>query len=239
MNRFWMKLNIVIVFLFLSLYSSSQNYNDDAQLWVNIYLEKSISKKMDIHLNQQDRFVNNIMQFGLAYADIGLTYKFNKNIKVLADYVLIEKKRNDGNYKIFHQYYLALIAKKDIGYWRFSYRNMFQCQYNSPFTSNTGYIPYYYDRNKVTVKYEATKRLSFYVAEEVNIPLNNPQVKGLSRTRSFAGMFINTHKHQQLELYYMFQVQLQQGNWYKQDISYPNTPLNRLFVLGIGYQIQF
>ena len=239
MNKLWIKFSVIFYFLFFITVTYAQNYYDDAQLWLNIYLEKKISKKIDIHLNQQDRFINNISQFGLGYADVGMTYKFTKNIKVLADYVFIEKKRNNDTYKIRHQYYVALIFKKDFGYWRFSYRNMFQCQYNSPFTSDNGYIPYYYDRNKITVKYKATKRFSFYVAEEVNIPIHNPQATGLNRSRSFLGMFITTRKHQQLEFYYMYQVQLQQSNWYKQDVSYPNSPLSRKFVIGVGYQIAF
>jgi hypothetical protein len=239
MIRSYLRIIFPAAFLAFYLNTKAQVYYDDAQVWFNLYLEKKIGKHFDIHLNQQDRFTNNVSQFGLAYADMGITYKFTQNIKLLVDYVYIQKRRNMPYFKTRHQYYAALIFKKDFGYWRVSYRNMFQCQYNSPLNSYDGYIPYYYDRNKLTVKYQASKRFDFYVAEEVNIPINNPQIKGLSRSRTFAGVFITTRKHQQLEFYYMYQVQLQKGDWYNQDVSYRAKMLTRKFVYGIGYQIQF
>ena len=234
-----MKRNITLLFLFFHLFASAQRYYNDAQLWFNLYLEKKVTKKFLVHLNQQDRWTNNVSQYELGYADVGITYKFTKNIKILADYVFTEKKRNIGSFSTRHQYYIALVFKKDVGFWRFSYRNMFQFQYNDPYTTKDGFNAYYYDRNKFTIKYFATKRFDFYVAEELYIPLNNQQLKGLDRSRSFIGMFYNTTKYQQLEFYFMIQAQLQKGDWYKQHNYYPNYMLNHDFVYGIGYSIQF
>jgi hypothetical protein len=230
---------LTVLFLLSFFTTKAQRYYDDAQLWVNIYLEKKVNKHFSLHLNQQDRFVNNINQLGQSYADIGITYKFRKNIKLMVDYVYAARKKDAPGYKNRHTFYSALILAKEFGYWRISYRNMFQCRYKNPMTSKTGYIPYLYDRNKITIKYQAAKRLDIYVAEELNIPLNNPQVKGFSRSRSTVGMYITTRKNQQLELYYIYQQQLQNGDWYHQDITYSSNLLKRKFVCGIGYQIQF
>lgn len=237
MNKFYDKLTIILILLFCSFLISAQNYRNDAQIWGYLSLEKKINKKFDLHFKLQGRITDNISQLGRGYSDIGIGFKPHKNIKLIADYVFTEKRSNNGSYKTRHTYYAALILKKDFRRFEFSYRNLFMCRYIQPFTSYNGYIAYYYDRHKVTLKYEVSKRISGYIAEEVNMPLNNPQLKGLSRSRSYAGVDIKVKKHQKLELYFMYQKQLQQGDWFNQDISYPSRPLNCYFVYGIGYTI--
>ncbi|MGZ3862289.1 MAG: DUF2490 domain-containing protein [Bacteroidia bacterium] len=234
-----MKKSIFCLSLIFSLNTIAQTYYNDAQVWFNLYLEKKISKRFLIHLNQQDRWTKNVSQYTLGYADIGITLKLTRNIKILADYVYTEKRKKTDIFSTRHQYYVAIVLKQDIKRWRFSYRNMFQFQYNDPYTSSNGMIAYYYERSKFTIKYYATKRLNFYVAEELYTPLNNQQLKGLDRSRSFAGLFINITRKQQLEFYCMLQLQLQKGDWYKQHKSYPNDMLNHDYVYGIGYSIQF
>lgn len=234
-----MKKSILFLLLISGFTSIGQNYYNDAQVWFNLYLEKKITKRFLVHLNQQDRWTKNVSQYTLGYADIGITLKLTKNIKLLVDYVYAEKRKKTDYFSTRHQYYAALVLKKDIRRWRISYRNMFQFQYNDPFTSKDGMIAYYYDRSKITIKYYATRRLNFYVAEELYSPLNNQQLKGLDRSRSFAGLFINLTKQQQLEFYFMLQCQLQKGDWYKQHNKFPNDMLNHDYVYGIGYSIQF
>jgi hypothetical protein len=116
---------------------------------------------------------------------------------------------------------------------------MLQARSQGIFNGYDNRIIRYYDRNKLTIKYEASKRVSLYVAEEIYIPLNDPEIKVPSRSRSFVGTLINITKHQQLDLFFMYQKQLRVTNWYKQDISYPYLPLVQKFVYGIGYTIDF
>ncbi len=234
-----MKKITVLALLLFHLFASAQNYYDDAQIWGEIYLEKKLNKKFDVHLDLQGRFINNVSQLGRARSDIGVGYKITKNIKVTAAYRYVQKRNKDDSYRTRHQYYVALILKKNLGRWRFSYRNRFQSRYNVPGDNSDVNVVQYYDRNKITIRYEATKRFSFYVAEEVYIPINNPQLTGLSQSRSFAGTHIKVTKRQQIELYFMYQVQLQKGDWYTQDDDYSYKPLKRNFVYGIGYSIEF
>jgi hypothetical protein len=233
-----MKRPLTLLLLFIGISGFAQYYND-AQLWFNLYLEKKFNKKFIIHLNQQDRWDNNISRYGLGYADVGMTYEFTPNIKMLLDGVFTEHRKKNDDFSNRYQFYTAIIFKKDIMRWRFSYRNMVQMQYNDPYMSKGGLFPYWYDRNKFTVRYEISKRVLFYVAEELNIPLNNMQVKGFDRSRSFAGMFYNLTKRHQLEFYFMLQAKLQDGDWYKQHDSYPNEMLKHTWVYGVGYSIAF
>lgn len=229
---------ILIAMSFCSLYGSSQNYMDDSQLWLHLDLEKKINKYFDVNLKFKGRLTNNFSLPGQGYSDIGLGFKVNKNIKLIADYVYSEKISKNGIYKTRHTFYAAIILKKEVGRWQISYRNRLQFRYKKPFTSSDGYIAYIYDRNKINIKYEFTKHVSIYASEEIYIPLNNPQLKGISKSRSYIGLLLSITKHQKIEFYFMHQLQLQQGDWFNQDISYPNSPLTRLFVYGLGYNIE-
>ncbi|HXB40650.1 MAG TPA: DUF2490 domain-containing protein [Bacteroidia bacterium] len=243
-----MKRYYIVIYIFLNVCGFAQTYSyNDAQLWLNIYLEKKISNRFSAHVNQQDRWTSNVSLFNFAYADIGLTYKINKHIKIMTDYVFTEKRSyvipiSEGMlFRTVHQFYVALSMKKDIRRWRFMYRNMYQFQYNSPYTSYTGLIPFQYDRNKITVKYQYNKYLTYYIAEEVYIPLNSPLTRGIDRSRTFFGLFYNIFRHQQLELYFMYQDRIQNTIWFKQKRSYNYNQyiLEKDFVYGIGYSFEF
>ncbi len=243
-----MKRYCAAIFLILNAHGFAQTYSyNDAQLWFNLYIEKKVSNRFSIHLNQQDRWVSNISLFNFAYADVGVTFKINKQIKVMTDYVFTEKRDyvipiSDGMlFRTIHQFYIAIEMKKDIRRWRFMYRNMYQFQYNSPYTSRNGFIPFEYDRNKFTVKYEFNKHFTYYIAEELYVPLNSPQTWGIDRSRTFFGLFYNILKHQQLELYFMYQDRMQNTKWFKQKNTYNYNQfiLEKDFVYGIGYSFNF
>jgi len=234
-----MKKIISLTLLLFSLNALSQEYYEDARLWVNIDLEKKISKKFSIHLDQKNRFDNNMSRFELSYAKAGISYKINKHIKILGGYAFRVKLKKTDALSYRHQIYAAVVFSKEIKRWKFMFRNLVQVQYRDIYTDEEGLTARYYDRNKITVKYEATKRYSFYLSEEVNIIINNPQATCLRRSRSSAGMFIKTCKHQELELYFSFQAQLQKVEWYRPKNSYPNSPLSHDYIYGVGYSIEF
>lgn len=234
-----MKRYLVMLCACAALYGRAQSYYNDAQLWFNLYLEKHITKKFQVHLNQQDRWSQNATWFKLGYADVGVTWKFNPHVKVLLDYVLAENRLNTGQFSARHQAYTAIILSQDIRRWKASYRNMLQVQFNDPFTSKNGLIPIYHDRNKFVLRYEATERFWFYTAEELYLPLTITWMKGFDRSRSFLGMFYNVTRNQQLELYFMFQAQLRNDiKWYSQKDD-SNKLLDHTYVYGIGYSVTF
>lgn len=215
---------------FSQYYNTSNNsyYEDDAALWLNVYLEKKLSKHFDAHINHKSRISNNISKYSMGYLDFGFSYNYNKNIRVLLDYVFAKRLELDETYSDRHQFYVALVLKKKIGQWTFNYRNMFQAQIQKIFTSYDGKIPEYYDRNKLTVKYDINKRFVAYVAEELYYPLKQNPFKGLDRSRSYVGMFYNLSKKSSVEAYFLYQHELNAFN-----------RTNRDFIYGIGYSHEF
>lgn len=232
---------IILLSVFTCSILSAQEYYDDARVWTNLYIEKTFKKNFNIHLNQKNRFDNNVQRFELGYADMGITVKplKSRNFKFLVDYVYAQKHTKNDNWIPKHTFYVAAVFRKDFRRFRIMYRNLAQATLHAPHTSKTSYLPVYYDRNKLTVKYEATKRLEFYVAEELYIPFFVPQTISLTRSRAFAGMFINVTRHQVLELYFSLQQELAPTDFYKQKSSYRNLPPGRDFIYGIGYSFLF
>jgi hypothetical protein len=222
--------NILFILLLFSssLNAIAQQYLDDAAIWVNIYLEKKLNKHVDVHLNQQNRFNDNITEHGNSYADLGLTYNFNKHFSLMADYVFIERRKLDNTYSTRHQFYAAFIAKKEWGKWKFIYRNMLQSQVKNVYSSYDGAVPVWYNRNKLTIKYQLNKHFTCYTAQELYLPLYQAQNKGLDRSRTFGGLFYKLTKHTELEGYFLYQHELNAFG-----------PTNRVFVYGIGIEHKF
>jgi hypothetical protein len=217
----------------LSLFSmtAQRYYYNDAVFWGNIYLEKKLNKQFDIHLNQQDRIYNNFSTFYLAYADMGLTYYANRYLRILGDYVVIDKRQDNGSFSLLQQAYLAFVFRARLRRFTFMYRNMTQTFITRPLKVNDdrlGKWPFLQNRNKFTVKYEINKRFTPYVAEELFFPLYQVKRNGFSRSRTFVGTFYRLGRYSELELYFAYQTQL-------------NAPkiTRRLFIYGMGYSYQF
>jgi hypothetical protein len=206
-------------------------YYNDAVFWGNIYVEKRLNHRFDIHLNQQDRIYDNFSTFYLAYADMGLTYYANRYLRILGDYVLVDRRQENGSYALMQQAYLAFMFRFRVRRFTLMYRNMTQTFVNRPLKVNSdllGQWPYVQNRNKFTVKYELNKRFAFYVAEELFYPVYQGPRRGLNRSRSFIGTFYRLGRYSELEWYFAYQTQL-------------NAPhiTKRLFIYGMGYSYQF
>lgn len=239
MTRSILKFKLCLFLFLCSFFCVSQINIDDNQLWTHLKLKKELTKKLELQVKLQTRFRDNISELGRASANFRITYKLHKGIHLLAGYSFIEKQNRKDIFKTRHSYYGAVELKTSLKRFEFIYRNLFMCRYKSPFTSYDGYIAYLYDRNRITIKYEQSKRITIYLKEDINIPLNNPQLKGISRARTFIGTNISITKRNKLDLYVMHHQQFQQGDWFDQDLSYSSSPLASYIAYGIGYVIEF
>ena len=208
--------------------SRAQEYDDDAALWLNLNLEKKLNDKFDVHFSHSSRINNNISEYGLGYGDIGVSYSHNKNIKVSLDYVLREKRNLDGSYSTRHRAYLAVLLKKEISQFTFSYRYRLQTELKDALTSEYGLVPKYYDRHKLSIKYELSKRYSVYVSEELYYPWYQAKNKGFDRSRSAIGLIYKLTKRKSIE-----------GNFtYRHELN-AFSRTNRDFIYSLTYSYEF
>jgi hypothetical protein len=221
-----MNLKFIPIGLLLILLTTVFGYsqNNDFGIWPNIYLQKGLSKRLNIHINQQTRFNQNVSQLSYLYADMGFGYRLNKYMLVNLDYVIARKRNSDNFFSTRHQYYISLVMKKNIRRYRVTYRAMLQEQNHDVLSSKTGSILQSYFRNKVTLRYELNKFLTPYIASELYYHFNTRAVNNsFSRIRYFVGVFYHLGKRSDLELYYLIQ----------QDLNQINPQRN--YVLGIGF----
>lgn len=221
-------IQVLILIIFSTIaYGREAPISRDAAVWFNIYLKKKITKNFALHLNQQNRFNSNVSTFGLWYADFGVTYKVNKNVKFLGDYVFAQKQKQ-AYWSNRHQFYIAMYLSKKYARWKFTNRNMIQNGYSDILSSERGKISNLYYRNKLTLKREANKYISYYVAQELYFPINNYRQKSVDRSRSFIGIFYALSRLDEVEFYFLFQNELNSTKRKTQD-----------FVYGIGYSKKF
>lgn len=218
----------IAVILVFALKSLAQDFNDDARFWLYMKLDKDITKKVNAHFLLQNRFNNNMNEYSQVYGDFGLTYKLNKHLRFITDYVYGKKRNLDGSYSNIHQVYGGFYLRKKINKFVLVYRNLLQAQFRNINSSDKGTIPKVYERNKLTVKYELNKRYAVFAAEELNLPLYRFSEYYISRNRTFFGSSYNLSKKSNIEAYFLFQRKFKLSGQPSRD-----------FIYGVTYSYSF
>ncbi len=216
----------LLVFVLLLLFiSNSHAQTQDANLWMNVAIEKKITPKFSIGISQEFRMNENITELGTFFTDLCFNYKITKNIRVSANYRIINKRRLDDSYSLRHRYYFDLSFRKKYRPVIFNFRTRFQSQYKDVLSSNDGKVPSNTLRNKLTVKFDAGKKLQPYISAEIYTPLHRPFDIFIDNTRYSAGVEYEINRMHTIDVFYLFQ---KEYNINKPQIDH---------VLGIGYFI--
>ncbi|MGQ0827237.1 MAG: DUF2490 domain-containing protein [Bacteroidota bacterium] len=218
---------IIPYFLFLFC-AASGNFaqRNDAAIWESITLEKRLTPKILLHLQQAARIAQNITQIQRTHYDIGITYKINKNISTSLNYRFINRFFTENGTSLRHRIHWNLALKTKIQPFVFIYRHRLQGQVNDFYSSEDGKISSYYSRSKLTVKYEFNK-LSPYLAAELYTKIINWNTLQTNRYRLFGGFDYQLNKMNELELYYLIDKRFNEYN-----------PLTN-YVIGIGFTHRF
>jgi hypothetical protein len=200
---------------------------NDAGLWLSVNAEKKITQKFSIGLSQEFRLNENMAELGSFLTDVGVAYKFNKYIRVSANYRFSGKRRLDDTYSKRHRYYIDLtgrIKKKPV---IFLLRSRFQSQYADVFSSAEGKIPSYYSRNKFTLKLDLDKKFVPYISAETFTPISGNDGILIDNARYSAGTEYNFNRMHGIDLFLMMQREFNVVN--------PETD----YILGLGYNFSF
>lgn len=225
MHTRYYKIFITLLMLFPA--SAAFAQWNDAQLWTSVSIEKKIIKPLSVSLSEELRFSENISELGTIFTDVGLTWKFHKNWRLSGNYRFTNKIRLDNSYSNRHRYYFDLSYRRKFYQFSVMLRSRFQSQYADVNSSETGHLPEYYSRNKLTLKYNITPRIAPYLSAEAFIPLNNPKVKGIDNMRYSVGLEWEFVKNSTLDVFYLIQQEYQAKD--------PETD----YVTGIGYSFSF
>ena len=219
---------IILLLLISFSFARAQDYEDDAQLWLNLYVEKKLGDHFDVHLSHSSRFGENVSNYRLGYGEIGLSYARNQNIKVTAGYSLRKRRNLNGTFSDRHRVYANVLLKKKSDRFTLSYRYRFQAELRDVYVSEYGMVPLFYDRHKVTVKYELFKRWDIYVTEELFYPYQQERKKGLDESRSSFGLIFDLSRRTTLQGSFIYRHELNAFN-----------RTNRDFVYALAYAYEF
>jgi hypothetical protein len=222
------RIKILFILWLAAVNLAAQEFQDDAALWAHVTLEKKLTKRVDLYLTQKNRINNNFSHYALGYIAFGTSYEINKHVKFTGEYRFAKKSRLDDSYDNRHRLSLAVTLKQRVGSFTFMYRNLVLAQYKDVYSSEYGKVPVWYERNKLTVKYELNKRIDFYCSGELYLPLYQAKNKGFDRSRTLLGVLYNLNKKNVVEIYFGFQKEL---NAYK--------AARRDYIYGLGYTHQF
>lgn len=221
----------LVLFLFCMSHLLNAQQSNDAGLWTTFTIQHALSKKINLVIDEELRLKENYQRLNLFYTNIGIDYKFNKNLKLSPTYRFIQKKQLEGYYSFRHRFQLDLTGKKKFNKITLSERVRYQAEVSDYLTSEKGKLLEQFLRFKTDVKYNVTTKLTPYVSIEMRYQIRAPRGdgplynNGFHRIRNVIGAEYEINKKQSINLYYLYQTEF--------TISSPET----IFILGVAYTI--
>ena len=203
MNRFLLSISVIL----FTLPSFSQR--DDFGAWMTLSLNKNITQKFGLSIDQEFRTKENLSTTNLFYTNVGISYKATKFLKVALVYRMINKQKNDGSYGIRSRIYSDVTFKVKPGKWTLSNRSRLQIEWRQTgYHSDLGNIPEVFLRNLSKIEYEVGPHLTPYVATEFRWQLQDPRepwANGFNRTRFIGGMDYKFNNMHTIGTYFLLQ----------------------------------
>lgn len=222
----------ITITLFITLFNNklfAQAVYPDAGSWNTFNVDYKLNKKLSGVFTEELRFKENFSRLNLFYTNLGLEYKFSDFFKAALVYRFIEKFQDDNSFSFRHRLMLDLTIKKKFGKIGFSYRQRIQAEKRDIYSSDIGYLPEWYSRNKFTLKYDTDKRYTPYVAVELRYQFRNPREwqsdKTWHRSRYSIGIDYKINKKSTFGLYYLIQREF--------NVVLPQN----LYIVGLEYSI--
>ncbi len=179
----------------------------DAWLWGTLSLDKKLSKKFTVDLDEELRMFDNMSRVNLFFTNLSLEYKLSKTFHFAVAYRFINKNQ-DTYYSQRHRVYVDASYRKKWKQFTFVYRLRLQGQMRDIHSSDKGYSVETYMRHKFDLQY-SYKKFKPYLAAEFRYQFTNPRDPGgddlWDRGRYYAGCEYDFNKKNELNLYYMIQ----------------------------------
>lgn len=197
----------------------------DLEQWTSVGLSKKINKHWKISLDQEIRFTNDMAQFDIYFADLGLEYKINKHFSVGANYRFYQNKTSEDIFKTQHRLSADAKYRHKINRFTLNYRLRFQNKDEDFFTSSESL---YNLRNKFSVDYNIKNfKIDPYVDVELFRQIDDFNTNELSKIRWTLGLEYSLKDFGNVQVFYRMDSELNQT--YNEDT----------YILGVGYNFSF
>jgi|WetSurMetagenome_2_1015567.scaffolds.fasta_scaffold390517_2 hypothetical protein len=225
---------VIWIFLFLFLAGSGNVFSQPADngLWTTFQLEKEITKKWSVSIEEELRLHENWSHVDRLYTEIGGSYKFLRGFKATIGYRFIEKvdpeKYYADNLRFAHRILGELSYRYHYSSFTFLLKTRIEGEMKYIYSSDKGKVPGYDWKNKFEIKYRIL-RIEPYAGVELRYQYTDPRHPEsnflLNRIWIYAGADFSIFRYHTIGLYY-----LRQHEWNLVNAEDMN-------VLGIQYSI--
>jgi hypothetical protein len=210
----------------LFVFNETYSQNKDFQIWSGIALNKEITKKIQLGLEEQIRLSENATKIKQYYTAFSATYKLNKHLDIEGSYRFIQKNES-SSFQTNHRLSFDIGLRKKIAPLTFSLRARYQKEfYPVYFYDENPLKPTQYLRNKLSIEAKTIKKLNVYLSSELFYQLDNPAGNIFDKLRNEIGMQYKINKKNFINLFFMLQKQI--------NVSKANSD----YILGVNYKIK-
>jgi hypothetical protein len=204
----------------------AQDFEDDARLWANLDISKSLSKRTSVQVVLQNRLTENLSRY-TGYVTIAADHRLSKYFRLTAGYAAGVKGNDEQSYDNVQQLFGGFTVRVRRQNFLMQFRSLFQATAKAYSLFNTVEDPQSYSRNRLMLRYDLNKRWEIFASCELYVPLNyRYKYDYVSRTRSMAGLTHNLSKKQSITAFFILQHHL---NYTRRS--------TRDFIYGVSYNI--
>ncbi len=184
---------------------NTQAQVDDVGLWLGVAIQKQLTRQLEGSLGEQLRLNHDVTTINQLLTDVGLAYAVTKKLKVGLNYRFINSNQ-DNYYSKRHRFYMDVSYKEKAGSVTFTLRERIQSQFNDYYSSETGKVPVWTLRSKLTSKFDIEKKYSPYLSGEIYYLIDNAkEIEGYSRYRIETGINYDFNRIHSVNPYILYQ----------------------------------
>jgi len=201
---------------------------NDFGVWTSVTLRHKFTQRIAVSLEEEFRFNQNATAIAQYFTDASIEYELSKKLEIALSY----RFTNSFQQMYFskrHRVYADLSYKTKYKQFQFQFRTRLQEQQQDIYSSETGSIPEWYSRNKLTVKFDLRRKYVPYVSAEMFYRIFTPDQSSnfIDKWRYTIGAEYEFNRIHTLDVFYLMQRE-----------RMVNNPITD-FVFGIGYTYTF
>ena len=201
----------------------------DAGSWNTFSISYSLNKKFSLLFTEELRLRENYSRLNLLYTNLGVEYKANRYFKTSLVYRWINKYMDEDAFSFRHRLMWDATLKYPYKKFTLAYRHRLQVEGRNLQSSESGFMPEWYSRNKLDLSYNLNKKVSPYISAEFRYQIRDPrnfESDGTwHRTRLQAGIDYEYSKKSKFGIYYLMQ--------FEYNVSAPEN----LYITGLEYSL--
>ncbi len=203
--------SIIITFVVFASLSLSAQIENDAGFWGTFTIQKKITKKISVVIDQELRLRENFQRINLFYTNLGVDYKFSKYFKLSPSYRAIQKMRLDNTISHRHRLSLDATLKKKFNKITLAERVRYQIEVQDFYTSNKGKLPEQFLRFRTDLKYAFNDKMTPFISCELRYQIRSWRGNdmfynnGFHRIRNIVGADYEINNKHSITLYYLIQ----------------------------------